>query len=710
MVEKSGSDSQENKPATGKRVGADTLAKVGEVLLQISVVGKNIRMYPSGHPQLKSTLEKTKITLDTYFAENDAITIGVSADSLMFSGTNLPSKNPAFGDLAEDLHAFSIYSLTLKPGIAIEEIQRFSEIISNDQEDSSFENLNQLIENADLPHIEAVFLNWNTAEFEDIEEILLEKSSESESSWSDYLQELMRSEAAGEGEPEESQEYLDALKVFKALVENVRPDLRTALLAKPLKLKDRKPLMDEEMFTQPPARDVLSVINDVNSGEDHLHPYILRLLNVLSAVCSDQEGQEVLPTKNKSNNESVVAVSDIKVLLSDNLPQPVLRMTQLRSKIDELLKKFPRPEQKATLPDTDTLARENRKHMMLLLLDFLGRETFIDKVQNHCAVLLKTLKSIEPEDNLNELNYALNEVLRQIKRLHVSPASDREPGENDSEAELKTIKKKTIIQHLLLPLDLPGIFTTLYSDRDKPAVKTFIKLLELSTEFTSDAIIESYLRSQDKNEQKALIKLIKLNKKHYVLDIKRRLRRAVPDEITELLKIVPDLGDEGLNKEINRLLNNDNLSIKLAALKTLVTMDAPNSSQILVEHLESPDRDISMGTIDIAMADDSTDVLAALLNIVIGNDGPFWRKIDLERKIKAVRAMSAVGNPEVLDVLLEFVKIRHFFRAKAFETLKTEIFRSLKGYPAKKTKAFLIYGADSKNDNIVKICQRMAKK
>lgn len=711
MVKNNGSHVQKNKSASTPQVDAETLAKVGDIFLQIGIVGKSIRMYPSGHPQLQSTLKKTKATLDGYFAENDAVTLGISTDSLIFRETNLSSKNAALCTLAEDLHAFSIYLLTLKPGLAAKEIQQFAEIISADNQGSSFDTLSQMIENADLPHIEAVFLNWNTAEFRDIDEIILEKSADSESSWSDYLQELMRSEVAEGADSPESQEYLEALDMFNRLIDGIRPDLRETLLAKPLTLGDRKPLLDVEMFTRPSHRDVLGVISEINAGEEYFHPYVLRIFDVLSTVCSDYKDQSASQTNNKSDRDSPIAADDMKDLFFDAQPQKVLRLPQLRSKIEALLKKLPPSEQKASLPKADKLASETRKHMMWLLFDLLERERSVGRIQNYCATLLKTLKAIDPEKNLNQLNYALKETLGLVKRLHVPPASAGKHGTSDAE-ELKTMKKDAIIQHLLVPLDLPGLFSRLAGDRKNPAVKTFCRILELSAEFISDAIVESFLNSRDETEQKARIRLIKANKKHYVPDIKRRLRRGRSDEVIKLLKIVPALGDDELNKEINSLLNNDDLSIKLAALKTLVSMDAPDSLQTLVAHLEDPDRDISMGSMDIAKAktDAPREVLEALLMVVILEHGPFWRKIDLERKIKAVRTLSSIGNPEVLDGLFTFVQMRHFFRARAFDALKTEIFRGLRGYPSENIKEFLAFGASSKNDDIATICQRMTKR
>jgi hypothetical protein len=187
-----------NRPTPGmaaSRAGVD-LKLVSDILIQLNILRKNTKIYPDGHPALRTSVGRAARLLQAFHAQYEILAFTVARNTLQIGKQQLPPSNPIVAEYAAHLRDQSIHAMSLKRGITDEGLIRVSRLLSGDPKALPPEmSLAEAIAQASGGLAEVRLLDWSASEFADVPEIDLSNraaAGSSESSWDAFIRRLVQ--------------------------------------------------------------------------------------------------------------------------------------------------------------------------------------------------------------------------------------------------------------------------------------------------------------------------------------------------------------------------------------------------------------------------------------------------------------------------------------------------------------------------------------
>lgn len=148
--------------------------------------------------------------------------------------------------------------------------------------------------------------------------------------------------------------------------------------------------------------------------------------------------------------------------------------------------------------------------------------------------------------------------------------------------------------------------------------------------------------------------------------------------VRNLLVLLCSLNDSSVMPAIRKLLKHPHPKVRYEVLRTLIHFNDSEASQLLLQDMDSNDREVRLNAIKLAEKSNSPEILYKLLD--------FLNKFglihyDLDIKVAAVRSLAEIGNPDALPALAQLLRSRSFFHRRKHHRLKEEIVHSLSRYP-----------------------------
>lgn len=103
----------------------DKLERFDAIARSLSTAIKNVSLYPPGHPNLENSLAACFTALEVWLTEEDRITIGITQDNLLCSGTVVREKSELFASVADFLHQRGVIAFSCLRGVERDELTQF---------------------------------------------------------------------------------------------------------------------------------------------------------------------------------------------------------------------------------------------------------------------------------------------------------------------------------------------------------------------------------------------------------------------------------------------------------------------------------------------------------------------------------------------------------------------------------------------------------
>lgn len=172
--------------------------------------------------------------------------------------------------------------------------------------------------------------------------------------------------------------------------------------------------------------------------------------------------------------------------------------------------------------------------------------------------------------------------------------------------------------------------------------------------------------------------------------------------VRNVLLLLRRVGDPGSVPAVRRCAEHPDLRVRLEAIRNLFAFDQELPRELLRRALGHPDPRLAREAIDLAAEHQMAEAAEPLAELLARWD-PFGRRREV--RLRAVRALAAIGDPRVLP-RLERYAARFTLRPVA-EQERIAFYRSLASYPADSWPPWIARGMQSRSEEVRRLASAL---
>ena len=678
--------------------GIDTGA-LSTLIIQLNIARRNCSSYPKEHPVIDSSLQKVLASYNSLLITQEEIIIGVTRDSLMVEDVFLEKSNQVYRDFAGTLFEHGIGALVLHPGLTIDELRGFTEILNMKREEVFTDGgIEQIWKRAAISAISVRAICYDL--FSTVEEQTVGEGGakpSTEDLWERFARGLTRGILTPDGSAESVLDpemlatilnrqfktvddlktdyaktlsdfmrqgdvfrsavahhtgpYYDKLAIF---VSNLNPALRHQFLNSAFDLKSAgRESVAEEIINRFSTDTVIDVLEEVNRSHIGVPPVIMGLLQRL--------GQHSTPTR---------CLSDGEIPDKDDLYQKmrtIFREHAAEEYIpDDYQHKLNRIIGAENIP---FLGQEELQDMMGTL------ETAMIEIRISDILMLLVMDDPLAEDATNMVE-SLNDMCayflqtgdyEQVLRILHQTRNERIPAELRHNFQ-EHFSQRKFMEEVLNGLHIWG--KTKYDE-----IRTIIK--EVGEPFI-DILLDQLAEEESMSLRRFLMDRIQEFGPTADNPITCRLSDSRWYFLRNLVLMIRLIGETSHLEELRPLTRHSNLRVRQETLKTLLYFHDSAAEQQILQDMESNDHEVRIAAIRLAEKSSSQAVFDRVLSFL-----PKSGILTMEYEVKnaAAQTLAEIGNVEALPHLLKVLDSRSILHPVLHAKLKLEIVRSFERYP-----------------------------
>ncbi len=729
-----------NQPPSGTRTSkaaALDLKVVADIFIQLNILRKNTKIYPDGHPALRTAVGRAARLLQAFHAQNEILAFMVARNTLQIGKQQLPPTNPIVAEYAVHLRDQSIHSMSLRRGITDEGLIRISRLLSGDPKAlPPGLSLAEAVLQASGGFAEVRLLDWGESEFADVAEIALSKGAaagSSESSWESFIRRLVQrgddallggeqglalSEVGAErlaALTERLEEAQDRHADHEALADYSRDGteadtprarllrlantleggLRTELTRPSRQFGARSHKTADGLLMEKDVLLVLRVLEKVNAGGPPVESRVVALMDALAGTPRSAPGWPVTlqrPSQEREFSEYVHALLSVR-----GFPPPPAtdRPVEALRKLEEDLRIRTGSAATGSAILADLPSLSTPEHYITTLLDLLGGAASLPVAQVHARTLAGLIASQAAAGNWGIVLI----VWRGLGEIEAQTATD-----NGALSELCRQAKTQSWN----PEDHPHLATAILRyGLDK--AEFLSDILRVTGRTQGQQIVEAYALESREAALSALLPMIVELKEQTMPHVLRLLDDKRSPVVCRMLQLLQRFGDPTPLRKIEGLMARPAVDVKLETLRTLIRLDSPKASALLLRVIGSPDEGLSVGAIAVARFLPRPEISRTLLEIL---QAPRWfkRTYDTDRKVEAARSLIGMQKADLLSEVCRIIARRSIFHAREFRRLRVEAFRALVHTDVSKLGDFLELGRSLGDPEITGICKELERR
>jgi hypothetical protein len=695
---------------------------LSEAVIELNILRRSVGLYPPDHPALKDSINRALDLLNKLFELRSSITLGVAKNVLVIDEYTLDRKNPVFKEFALSLHNRGIAAVTFNSGLDAEELVSLHELITM-RDGPVGSALLEIAEKKGLSHIK---LNPVDLSIFGFVEGQLKPGAPEGKIWEDYIHGLLEGRLADrdaedlvisippeqvasivnsemlEDSPEETYDrvistYLrrksrrglnkEIFERFLSFVGTLRQDLKTKFLNRALTQPHSDNADIERMFAEINEEDLMRFIEAFDKSSVTIPESLKNLVDKL--IHTRAEGKTVFDISYKGK----VLIDDIDIdeniinLLKEDRFRDFVN-EQYRRELDMMLRGIEGEESQLTETvregNTERLVDRTFSDVVLELLesdlpnsdDYLG---FLTRLSGLANAFLET-------GRFQELCDVYNTIYSQA-------LSGRFKNEASSMIEY-FFRSDEFIRNLVESFKLWGIY-------DQEGAMRLARVLKF---YLLNPLMDIFSEETDINMQKFFLSLLsKMGS-----DVSREAVRRLSDErwyvVRNMILLIKESGGRNYIKLIRPFAKNKNKLVRMEAVKTLVHFGDRDGISFLKIYLRSDDPELREEAANISGIYRVKEAVPYLIEILEKRD---LFGYEAYYKIPVIRALAKIGDIRAVEPLMSIYKSKGIlFRSKLNE-LKTEIFKTIKSYPAYAVKPLIELGMKSRNKEIKSISDRL---
>lgn len=753
------SDSQENKDSKAvpaqraeREVPLDTQL-LSEAVIELNISRKNVGIYPPGHIQITTSIERAYLILQKMFEIREEMTLGVAKDTLLVGQDYLDQKNPVYRDFALSMSQQGIAAVTFIKGLEREELVRFHRILTTKPEDiRAAGGIGQVMEDVHIPHITIHAIDYTSFHVTEEQEIFKPQTKVAAGEkagsglWQDFVSNLSAGTLAGPGQGVSSKdaERIDPAELARLLNER-KLDSGAALQSYDDTISE---YMRDRAAKRPLTKDQSTTLANMSRLLNELHPELRK--QFLSVAFS-----------RISTHTASTGAADIVGGLPDDMVISMLRQAssegrEISPTLTGLLGKLSKAHAQGELaggfqgekiglkPEGPEFANILPEHMEKLF----DREKYEEYVSEDYEAMLKRLtegvdagdekfpieefaKSLEDEhvdfqigrallafleEDIDEEDYV--EFARKIAaimpgflvtgnfmllwdisetlRRHTTEKSSKGIRDAAEEARQAFSNPEFISQAL-------HSFEVWMKDKGQEAVG----LIQALGSATIPGLMDIYGRDESMGGKRVVFNLLSMFGDPAVREAHKRLRDPRPYYVKNLILFIRRAGTHNSIPYVKPLLKHQDLGVKVEALSALLKFKDPGSVKLLREAILGADPDFAFRAISLAgqyrIPDATEDILSKMKRVILF-------ETDYAENEEIIKALGEIGDPRAIPDLEKLARATWSLYPQSLKRMKEALFESLGRYPRENISGLIRIGERLDSEKIKRVCGSFGEK
>lgn len=704
-------------PTTDGAVEANALAGL---ITELNIARRNHSSYPKGHPVIMASLQKAVTIYTALMAESRDIMIAPTRNLLFINGGALDKSNLVFRNFAKVLFECGIGLLQFLPGLTVDELNRFIEILSLKRDEIQQQGgIEQLWITSGITSILVRPIRYDLLKTTEESSVSADPSIRN-NLWERFANAFALKESNAVEDGFDPQFLAEALNLYYA--NNPSEFAARARLSAVTEIMQNDTGL--ALSTGPEGDTSFGKIADFL---EHLNPELRR--QILS--CSFQSpASELAPHAEKllSSLSSEVIISTLDDVNKDRLRLPPVLMSLLN-------KLGSQASSKNTPADEAGLVSDELGQRMKTLFREQSSEQFVPELYQAKLDKIMTADQIQiiHNEEIHELQDALDpklidsrisEIILQLIML--------DPAETDSKALADNLA--SMCAYFLETGDYQQLLKIMHDSRDQRLPASFRTAIK--DFFEQRSFIEELLNGlhtwgkSSFGQIKAMIAHIGDSCCEPILDAlaeesSMSLRRFMIDRLLEiglpagqaiiarlsdsrwyyirnLIVILRTMNDSSAVEAIKPLCHHADARVRLEAVKTLLHFRDPSIEQKILHDMDGNDHNLKLEAIRMAEKSCSPEITGRLLSI-LNRTG--LSNSEYELKSAVVHSLGQLGQAEVLPEFGKILGSRNLFHPLLHTRLKLDIVRSLEHYPLSLARPILARIAAGKDEVAVQAAE-----
>ncbi len=707
-----------------------------DLITALTVLKKNIGIYPPGHTTITLTTDNLLKTLKTVLENDTRITIAATKKIMTLNGHVIESKSPHIQDFSLFLNQRGIGSLTIEPEISADELQCFYRLAL------SMPPSTQLYQNSEieqqinaLEHMRVTQLDFSSVQ------VSVDGTSSTDQTtkkittlWQEFLLDMLPPEMQHEREVA----LMDTTKgydkeSFKKFCRKYKVTAAQVLQSYEATLKEKFSDVDEEVSGLSDKKAFLKTMQGAMSDfskelKDQLLGMTMKHMNSIDDEAALEELLFSIP--GKMIREALDEASGVK--------------RQISPALTKLLGSMARAQEQQGQPDEAPQLNAMAKGKIQTLFNKEHYEEYVpedyaDLLQNVSAGLLST--DPEKPHSFDADKYLPSIEDKSLNRdITVALLALMDDDRNDQVYTELSVKLSRMVPALLESADY-ALLVTLFKMFAKHAANKIDQQLRNAAitalnEFSKERFIEMLAHSfvaqtdqQDANLEELVMltgdrNLGWLSQEYtqqctttrgqhlYLLLCRFGVRAAeeavkllpecdVPQTMA-LLRLVRACGDNTCIIPVRKLLGNDSAELRLEALRTLLKVKDSSALPALRKMLYARNRRSVETALKFIRENDVQELapdLAAMIKTLFISRG------SLTLNKACLNVLATLGNKRVLPTLQRIASAIFSFTPFSLRQTQLFLYKTLSAYPSETVQTLLLRGISSNNPKIRNLCQ-----
>jgi hypothetical protein len=711
--------------------------KILKFITGLNIFKKNIGIYPSGHPAIKTAAEALSEMLGDIFADTPVITINAIKNNLLINGQLFDAKSVHTRDFTLFISKLGIASLTINKGLSGEELEMFCHkalLIPQHHHIYQFKDILDDInasnhikvreidlaavrfideESVDSSQAKLPLTIWQklmlcclSPELNNINDSALLKTIKvyDQGSLSNYIQAFnipeerllqgykivlddhFRSFAGDEEDLNIKKDFFLSLnKAFGDFSKELKEEVLSVTFDALNNSMDEESL--EEFLGCIPGDMVVEILTQAVLSKRIISPTLIKLLSILYRA---GKHTNKMPGNESPGNRPVW--DRIEELFSREGYEKYLSK-EYAEQLQNLSMGEDSSQEERTVgfvseKHLEAFQEKNINRRLVLSLLFLLRGDLDEQIYcDYAEIIRRTIPEMLQTADYKNLAIIYKSLQKQLD-------ADKEQAAN--EALTKTL-------HAYKDQDFTSMLAAAYSAAGSEQNPELEELITLSGADNLPWLINQYTKQRNTEIAQRTLKLISpfgYRAAEIALD---KLDETEGEETIALLKLIRSSAGGKSTARVLNLLKSSDPAVRLEAIKNLLESGDNSGLAALRKMIHSRDYNMLLEALKILneyKVNDLSPELASQVKI-------FYISASSLVRNKAILAfLGSLGNPAILPLLGKKAKARLSLSQKNLCQTQEYLYKTLSGYPAEDIEELVRYGLKSKNEIIWSICEQ----
>ena len=673
---------------------------LSDAVIELNISRRNVGLYPPGHVRITSAIDRAFDYLTRLFELRPSIALGITKDALVIDGKVLDSRNPVFRECARSFHVLGIAGITFTTGVAKEELVSLHELMTHSDPPTA-KAFVEAARERNIVHLKLNPIDYSSFKF--MEDSLRSGGKGGHKDlWEDYVYGLMHGNlAVGDAAddilkapPKELAEFIEeqaskdeslgeeaydrvvatymsthgdmklsgrSLQRLVSLMDNLSPEKKKQFLDRAMLQAGRDISQVEEVLHDMTSKDLGTVTGFFKENEDGIPSSFRNLIDKFTDLAREKDFSFDVSTDATRIVHDIELSDDMADLFREDQYEKFVS-TEFQAELARMVNK------KAKVVD-----------MGIKELETDVRDDVVDRYTSDILLEVMELSELETDEfmriltTLSKMSGDYVDTGRFEDALNVLTAIHT----HAFNGKFKQAAQGTVDYFYKGEDFLARVMTAarLWGRTNREEVTRLIRALRAQL---IEPLLDALAEEKSASIRKFLLTVLSELGSDIMPGVLSRLRDKRWYVVRNMLILTARCGRPENDQDVRKLIKYPDRRVWVEALRALFTFKSRYAVPHLKVHLSSDNPEDRAMALKVAGAYQVKDSVPILLEWLGKKDMLGTGAFD---KVAVVKALGEIGDPEVLPHLDKVLHSKPLLFKGYHDDLRTEIYRSLPGYP-----------------------------